>query len=141
MGLDPKTIPPAMGSKMDPAERPAEVKTELTEVQEQNRFAIWLRPEEARGILWYDWSRTDEAVTCRVGKPDFLICLFGKPAFWIEFKAKGGRFSPAQKKTIDLLRELRHEVFIVQTADEAIDIVKRQLQLSGTAGSGRVRPG
>jgi len=123
MGLDPKILPQALTSKMNPKDRPAE--SELTEPQEQGRFAQWLLPRDIAEELWFDWSATHKALTNRPGTPDFLIKLFGKPAFWIEFKSPGGRFSPAQKKTIGLLRQLGGEVFIAATADEAIEIVKR----------------
>jgi hypothetical protein len=110
---------------MKPEDRPAE--ENLTEAQEQGRFAQWLLPREKAGELWFDWSATHQALTNRPGTPDFIIKLFGKPAFWIEFKSPGGRFSPAQKKTIGLLRQLGGEVFIAATADEAIELIKKLL--------------
>ena len=141
MGLDPNSLPDRVLNKMAKTDRPPGVLTAVeasekelkrTEAQEQRLFNNWLLLAEERGELWFDSSATHKRVTCRVGKPDFLIAPMGRPAFWVEFKLPSGRFSQEQCKVINTLMDLGQAVFIVPSADEAIRIVRRQLTAKPT---------
>ena len=136
MGLDPRSLPEKVLSKMEAADRPKGVLTAVeatekelkrSEREEQRLFNNWLLLAEERGELWFNWNATHKRVTCRVGTPDFLIVPMGRPAYWIEFKLPSGRFSQEQCKVINTLMDLGQAVFIVPSADEAIRIVRRQL--------------
>jgi VRR-NUC domain len=137
MGWDAKSLPDWVLSKMDKADRPKGVLTAVeaiqkelnrTEAQEQRQFSSWLLLAEERGELTFDWSATHKKVTRRVGHPDFTIYPDHKETFFIEFKLPSGQVSPEQDRYFKRLIDLGKLVFIVPTCDEAIRIVRKQLE-------------
>lgn len=69
------------------------------ELKEQSVFAALLRFKKEQGILTFTHPRPDKRVTIQVGQADFLIRAQGR-CLSIEFKAPGGKLSPAQAQFI-----------------------------------------
>jgi hypothetical protein len=97
------------------------------EVDEQKQFAAILRKLKKEGKLHYVWPRGDKRSTIQIGHPDFSIWLPGGRTALLEFKLPGGKFSPDQEQTIELLRSLGHYVCVVTFSDEAERIVSMLL--------------
>jgi hypothetical protein len=93
------------------------------EVDEQKLFAGWLRKLKKARKLHYVWPRGDKRSTIAIGHPDFSIWLPNGQSALFEFKLPGGRFSPEQAETLQLLQSLRHPVWNVSSADQAEGIV------------------
>jgi hypothetical protein len=68
-------------------------------------------------------SRMDKRPTFEEGWPDFTVFYEGITLFF-EFKVNKRKLTQKQEQTIALLREVGFEVFLVDTAKEAIEICK-----------------
>jgi hypothetical protein len=93
------------------------------ELDEQKQFAAILRKLKKQGRLHYVWPRGDKRSTIALGHPDFSIWLPGGRTALLEFKLPGGKFSPEQEQSIELLRSLGHYVCVVTHSDQAERIV------------------
>ena len=51
------------------------------------------------------------------GWPDRMFITKNGDIFWIEFKRKGGKLSPGQETTLQLLGEYRQTIYIVDAVD------------------------
>jgi hypothetical protein len=131
-------IPDHILRLMAPADRPrgkaGKLMSELLEKREfdlerkeQGRFAGLLNFARERGELLYDWSRTDKRTRNRKGRADFWIMARGR-GLQIEFKAPGGRLSPAQKDEKEKAEASGTIYKIVHSADEAWQLTKFWLE-------------
>jgi hypothetical protein len=145
VGIPPEEITDAM-LKLDPSDELRKLRTAAAghpnaaltsdeamkkqfrrlERREQNLFAGWLKPQEEKGILVYDWSATNRRVTCRTGMPDFKIYRQGRVLFG-EMKIDKGSLSEAQRLMHDRFLASSTEVQIWDTADTAIRRVRAWL--------------
>jgi hypothetical protein len=90
-----------------------------TEKGEHNIFLSWLMLKGIPRI----YSRTDKRPTIAAGWPDFSVFYEGVTLFF-EFKINKRKTTREQEETIALLREVGFEVFVIDTAKEAIEICK-----------------
>lgn len=97
------------------------------EREEQRTFANWLSLQKNEGRLSFDWSRTDRAVTCVTGMPDFKIYGENGRTLFIEMKTQEGRLSPDQYNEFGRLLALGHPVQVALSAAAAIRLVKHWL--------------
>jgi hypothetical protein len=93
------------------------------ELDEQKQFAAILRKLKKQDKLHYVWPRGDKRSTIAIGHPDFSVWLPDGRTALLEFKLPGGKFSPEQAETMQLLQSLRHPVWTVSSADQAEGIV------------------
>jgi hypothetical protein len=93
------------------------------ELDEQKLFAGWLRRLKTHGALHYVWPRGDKRSTIAVGHPDFSVWLPNGQTALFEFKLPGGKVSPEQEQTLELLRSLGHYVYVVYCSADAERIV------------------
>jgi hypothetical protein len=93
------------------------------ELDEQKQFAAVLRKLKKAGKLHYVWPRGDKRSTIAPGHPDFSVWFQGGQSAFFEFKLPGGKFSPEQDQTIELLRKLGHAVWILASASAATSIL------------------
>ena len=114
-----------------------------TERQEQNTLASWLGLQEERGILVYDWSRTDRRSTNRKGMPDFRVYRDGRVLLG-EMKIEGAKLSPDQVQMCEKFLKCNTQVEVWSSADHAIRLVKNWLWtfwgLWGQEESGGAQP-
>jgi VRR-NUC domain len=94
------------------------------EIAEQKKFYGWLRKERKAGRLYFLWPRSDKATTIQVGHPDFTVWLPNGRTLLMEFKAPGGKRSPAQEEASTLLDSLGHPVLLIYSAEQAQAIVE-----------------
>jgi hypothetical protein len=90
-----------------------------TEKGEHNIFLSWLMLKGVPRI----YSRPDKRPTIAVGWPDFSV-FYGGITLFFEFKINKRKPTREQEQTIALLREIGFEVFLIDTAKEAIKICK-----------------
>ena len=89
-------------------------------------------PEElarvpAPDLKGQETPRSDKATTIRKGHPDWTLFLPGGRVVLMEMKVPGGSFSSEQLGAIGLLEELDHQVWIPDSAHQAIEIVQQFL--------------
>lgn len=58
------------------------------------------------------------------GLPDRVVLLPGGRVVWVELKQEHGRLSEIQKKMIERLRALGHEVHVVYGMEQAMALVE-----------------
>jgi hypothetical protein len=90
-----------------------------TERGEHNIFLSWLMLKGVPRIH----SRMDKRPTIEEGWPDFTVFYEGITLFF-EFKVNKRKLTQKQEQMIALLREVGFEVFLIDTAREAIGICK-----------------
>jgi hypothetical protein len=99
------------------------------ELEEQKKFAGWLRKMRKAGRLNYLWPRTDKATTIQVGHWDFTVWLPKCRELRMEFKGPRGVVSPKQAETIALMAKLEHPVLLIDSAAKAQSLVEIALDL------------
>jgi hypothetical protein len=119
---------PNIVARMAPAEQARMLQREhraiaRRELDEQKLFAGWLRRLKTHGALHYVWPRGDKRSTIAVGHPDFSVWLPDGMTALFEFKLPGGRVSPEQEQTLELLQSLGHYVYVVYCSTDAERIV------------------
>ena len=134
MGIPPGQIPakliadPAEAKqygKVDLAERSAK-KERRHELKEQATFDTWLRLKRSEGLLTFTHPRSDKPTTLEVGHLDFEIRARGR-CIMLEFKAAGGRITPAQKAFLAAEWRAGNPADICYSAAEAIELVRQWL--------------
>lgn len=65
--------------------------------------------------------------TSQVGLPDRLFLLKGGKPLFIEFKAPTGKLSMIQSVTINRLKDLKYNVYVVTSKEEAIHLIKEAI--------------
>jgi hypothetical protein len=78
---------------------------------------------KSRGWIYFHGSmahRTHRSV----GEPDFIILADAGRVFFIEAKSKTGKLSPEQQGLIVWAKKLSHNVFVVRSMEEFMEIVK-----------------
>jgi hypothetical protein len=126
---------PNIVARMAPAEQARVLRREhraiaRRELDEQKVFAGWLRRLKTHGALHYVWPRSDKRSTIAVGHPDFSVWLPGGQTALFEFKLPGGKVSPEQEETLELLRSLGHYVYIVYCSNDAERIVTTLISIA-----------
>jgi hypothetical protein len=114
---------------MEPAEQAGALAAERraiarNEIAEQKKFYGWLRRMRRQGKLWFINPRSDKRSTITVGHPDFSVWLPNGRTLLMEFKAPGGKRSPAQEEASTLLDSLGHPVLLIYSAEQAQAIVE-----------------
>lgn len=85
--------------------------------------------ENERGLAWgdamqrarYGANRKRSGVVA--GVPDCFCALPGGRVLWLEFKAEGGRLSPAQKVMHEGMGRLGHSVFVVRSIEDCREVL------------------
>lgn len=97
------------------------------EIDEEKAFA---RHVKACGYRAEKLHRASER-----GWPDRTVLLPGGRALFIEFKRPDGKgeLSPQQVRTLRDMESLGHEVHVLDTADEAIDVFEAALTAARAA--------
>lgn len=93
------------------------------EREEQGTFAQWLNQNGWKDC--YVFHGLHKATTCKAGVPDFVVPT-KSGTLWIEFKAAGGKLSLPQQNFEIGLEQHGQKLFVVYTALEAIELVKKQ---------------
>ena len=101
-----------------PPEEAIKKSTYCTEIEEHKMFLDWCKLNGIPRV----YSRLDRGPTIEVGWPDFSVFYNGVTLFF-EFKVTT-KLTRDQEITIGCLREVGFEVFIVNTAAEAIGIAR-----------------
>jgi hypothetical protein len=144
MGIDPASLTNEALERMAPADR-ALIRTAVghpnaaitseeavakhlrrLERNEQKVLSNWLALQEERGILVYDWSRTDKKSTNRKGMPDFRVFRDGR-ALLGEMKMDGAKLSPDQIEMQEKFLRSGTEVQIWSSAEAGIRATKNWL--------------
>jgi hypothetical protein len=101
-----------------PPEEAIKKSTYRTEIEEHKMFLDWCKLNGIPRV----YSRLDRRSTIDVGWPDFSVFHGGLTIFF-DFKVTT-KLSRDQEITIGVLREVGFEVFLVNTAAEAISIAR-----------------
>jgi hypothetical protein len=96
------------------------------ERDEQKILVSWLAIQEERGILVYDWSRTDRRTTNRKGLCDFRIYRAGRVLLG-EMKMEGAKLSPDQIEMREKFLRAGTEVQLWSSAEVGIRATKNWL--------------
>jgi VRR-NUC domain-containing protein len=108
-----------------PVEKPIPEKETRGEMrlerQEQKVFANYLLLHGYMPI----WHRTDKPTGCAAGVPDFVIPISHGRIAWFEFKLPGKKLSKDQEKFRQYLESVGHKLFVVYSAQEAIQVLKK----------------
>jgi hypothetical protein len=65
------------------------------------------------------------------GTPDLLVLFPEGKVLWIEVKTRTGRIRPDQVQMHDRLRSLGHDVVILRSADELVELMKGRGYFTG----------
>ena len=122
--MDPKDRPPGAAGLLA-AQAIDKAGTKL-EREEQKTFRNWLLLQKSEGRLTFGWSRTDKRTTRELGELDFRVYAPNGLTLHLEFKSARAKPSAEQADEIDTLDRLGHQVYIVATAQEAIEITRQQ---------------
>ena len=69
-------------------------------------------------------SRMDRRTSQAPGVPDFIIAADGGKTWWVEAKRKGGKLSPAQRDFGFLLGHNGHELHVVYSIEDFMEVIK-----------------
>jgi len=101
--------------------KPKTRRIEVAEAAIQNEIEAWLRSLGQRAF-WVR-SRMDKATTYRVGTPDFVGWIDGKP-FALEVKRRGGKLRPEQLGELLRCELAGAKQGVVHSLDEAKELLK-----------------
>jgi hypothetical protein len=94
----------------------------ITEAEIQEAIAGYLN--SFGRDCYHVWHRMDKATTCRVGTPDFVGWLRGKP-FALEVKRPGGKQSREQAGELMRCQLAGGVAAVVYSLEEAIEVLRK----------------